>query len=302
MTLEELKELLPLFVAGSLTEAQRNTVKDALEKYPELAQELRFWEAMKRVGAVDLARIAERHISSEQTVRYAESSLPAGDERLYVESHLQSCDSCREEFELVRQMSEGDVIKESPAAAKSSSGSWLMRMFRPAIVIPVVALMAAVGIFLSTNDEVRKPVAHIPEARESAAVVPPKSPPVKHIALVLQYAGTVRDPQARKKITSVLVLDRATTAVDLTVPVEHSAITDSYVFDLLQPSGKRTTLPDTLQPVHFRNQLDALRLTIDVSAISDFGRYKLRVREILNPRVRGIDPEEYLYEFEVRSR
>lgn len=299
MTLNEVKELLPLYVSGSLSAEQKRDVQQALEVHPELNEELRFWQGMKQATLADAA-YEQQHPSAEQIVRFADGTLPAGEEWLLVENHLRSCESCRDELSLVQESTQENRTVRKPATP-AGLFSFLAgkKFFRPALAFSLLVVAVAAGIYLKSHESPPQQADVLPQAKETASVVAPKAEHVKRTAFVLPYTGTLRYPFVTRSSMPVLVLDDSVVLVDVTIPVEHSAIAAGYRVDVTTPKGSRTKLADAVQPAAGTDG-QRLLLAVKREQFSAEGKYVLEVREILKEGIPDIDPEEYRFEFEVR--
>src|SRR5438093_233113 len=98
MESSELSKLIPLYVAGSLSEPERQAVEEALVASAELRTELAFWKQAQYVTS----SYDPNHPSAEAIVKYAEGKL-IGADRLAFEAHLNQCADCRQELEVIRE-------------------------------------------------------------------------------------------------------------------------------------------------------------------------------------------------------
>lgn len=302
MTLDDLKELLPLYVAGLLSAEQKAIVEEGLKQHPELREERRFWEGIRRATLLDAPSAAQDHLTAEQIVQYAEGGMPPGEERLFVERHLQTCATCREELSLLRQVPEGDVRPVHAASEKKRRLFFAGNLgrIRPAFVVAVLAIVAVIAIYLRYGEQPPQQAATPATPKETARVVPPRAEQVRRIAYTLPFSGTLRQPFATRSGTPVLTLHDSVTWVDLSVLVEHSAIAAGYVVDLTIPGGAHMQFADTINPVGRSGSLDTLLVSAGRERFTQSGKYVLRVREILKEGIKNIEPEEYHYEFDVR--
>lgn len=297
MNIDEIRKLLPLYVAQQLESAERTEIEQALKDSEELRSELRFWEHAKRATILHSEMRSEGHLAAEQIVEYAEGVVSDPQERMGIESHLQSCVSCRKEYDTIKELQERDRPVAKPA--KKHPILEFIKKGKLAYAIPALAILVLGILFFWREPRPQQVITQLPK---DSVVVPQKKELVKYAALVLQYAGTMRDPQGKKNTISVLILDETISAVELTVPVEHSALAAGYLVRLSSPKDETATLSDSQRVTRFRGKLDALRLTIERDRFAEPGRYTLFVREVLRRRVTGIEPEEYRYEFEVRKK
>jgi hypothetical protein len=57
---------------------------------------------------------------------------------------------------------------------------------------------------------------------------------------------------------------------------------------------------DSPNPIRSREKIDTLRLSVAQQQFSGQWNYELHAREILKEGIKGIEPEEYRYEFVLR--
>ncbi|MBX2991431.1 MAG: hypothetical protein KF749_09695 [Bacteroidetes bacterium] len=300
MTLNEVKELLPLYVSGSLSAEQEKDVQQALEAHPQLKEELLFWQGMKQATLADAA-YAQQHPSAEQIVRFAGGTLPAGEEWLLVENHLRSCESCRDELSLIQESTQETRTVRKPASTLSLFSFLTGRKFlRPALAFSLLAVVIAVGIYLKSNESPPQQAGVQPQAKETASVVSPKAEQVRRMAIALPYAGTLRHPSATRNGVQVFVIEDDVVLADVTVPVEYSAIAEGYRVDITPPAGERIRIEKLFQPSNKEDGMRSLLVTLTREQLAREGSYVVRVREVLKEGITGIDAEEYRYEFVVR--
>ncbi len=110
----EIARLLPWYVNRTLSRQEMQKVKDHLTGCAECRQKSKEMERL----AIDMqkygAELMTEHIASEQLVIYAEARSALNDsDRRRIEMHLASCEGCREELDILRQVDDFLVSKES---------------------------------------------------------------------------------------------------------------------------------------------------------------------------------------------
>lgn len=106
-----LRELLPWYVAGTLSPGEERTVGEHLESCPDCRAEL---AATERV-----AQIASSHVPTEVLTAYAFGEESLGLDRGVVERHLAHCPSCRDELALAERAAD---LPAEPASAPARRG------------------------------------------------------------------------------------------------------------------------------------------------------------------------------------
>jgi hypothetical protein len=300
MTFEETNYLLPLYLAGSLTPEQRAAVQEALKIHPELRDELKFWNGILQATLLDLAEEG-LHPISEQIVTYAEGTLHSGEERLTVEGHLQTCAPCCEELLLLKEPDQQEPAIR--AARTDPKGLFFSRTIR--VQLAWGSALAAIAVFawfyLSSRDDQRHHGMVPPVGiGETTTVALPRVDQVKRMRLILPLRSSLRHRETTRGSLPVRLLDDSVDMVDIMIPVEHSAVAVGYTVRLFASTGKTLHTADSPNPIRSREKIDTLRLSVAQQQFSGQWNYELHAREILKEGIKGIEPEEYRYEFVLR--
>lgn len=286
MEISEVSKLIPLYVAGSLSDQERRAVEEALAGSAELRKELEFWKQ---------AQIAARlydptHPSAEAIVNYAEGKV-AGQEHLTLELHLQQCADCRHELEIVR---ETYPVAESMIDERRSTDEVnvlelfreFFRTIRTGYLMPA-SVLVVLGVFLVV---VLYRTAQVPDA------VAPRVQEPKLIALVLDYTTQLRST-GKQQLTRLIVPDTID-AVSLTLRIPRSIEAARYAVEFTPPSGLISYTQDSINASQYDESLDQITAIIKRSYFRSTGTYRVRVTERL-PSVSALTSESYLYSFVV---
>ncbi|MBD3401554.1 hypothetical protein GF420_01560 [candidate division GN15 bacterium] len=159
MDSDNIKQLIPAYLRGSLSEADRERFEAALSRDPELRGELEEL-AHLYVGVAMGDAVAREHIDSTLLVQFVLNPDDLDQKtRTEIEEHLKDCAECREEADLTRQAA---VQVERPDAAderRPLSGlvDWLLAprlTVRPATAVVAAALVAVfafIGLYQTTD-------------------------------------------------------------------------------------------------------------------------------------------------------
>ncbi len=90
---------IPAFLAGTLDEAGKLRLNEALAESGELRNELELWKKMRALVRNEEARQAAGHLSPETILGFVEGTIR---ETADIEKHILSCSECREDIELIR--------------------------------------------------------------------------------------------------------------------------------------------------------------------------------------------------------
>jgi hypothetical protein len=299
MNIDELKGLLPDYVAGRLTASERKKVDDALPHSPELQKELEFWKQLKAATLAETEYLAEGHLTPEQIVGYVDSADMTT--KLAYEKHLQVCDACRNELEVAR----GALAEDELGVARNGE-SWsqlLAKYLRPAYVIPV-ALALAIYLLIkpppppSPNYKVALPPL---DTTGSQLVTPMKSKGIAYILLRPRIG--VRSASSGGERESLLHYDSSKHMVALSLIVQHSAITQGYRVTIASPLGSRLQVSDTATAL-VRGAEDTVNASVAMSLFKhEEGRWTIRLEEILKPEARGkVEGEIHEYDLRVKKK
>ncbi len=296
MTRREIQEILPLFVAGTLSSDQKAEVELAVTNDPDLQEELQFWKGVHVATRADQAWVDKGHPSSEQVVDYVHGMIPPGEERLLLESHFQSCPTCRNEVSLLREMLERSSLAEPAAKQRFSFSSILNVLARPIVVFPVLVLAFAAGLYFSVLNPDNPPTNELNGAA-SLGTSPPNEP--KRAALLLPLEMKMRDPKSSRTNMKTLRLTDDIGMVDISVALQFSAIPAVYNVSIHLPSGKEIVIADSARPVRRDGAVNLLHIAVMEHNFPDEGRYRIRVREVFLVSVPDLEPEDLRYEFMV---
>ncbi len=251
LNLDEYKELIPAYLAGTINDEDRLKLEAALQKYPELRDEL---EELKEIsaGLTLLEEISTGHISPELLAIYAvEPGTLTKDDRKNIEEHIVTCDSCREELIICKESLPGQepTSQENPL---TSFFNWLLfghATLRPIYGLAVLLIIVAPVVYFSLQQP--------SELRQATYEIVP--------------SGARALPTENKiEITD----DHKIVRFEFVVPVLPNR---TYNFELIDPDGHTVLIiPDNKPQKAFAVDIPATYLST--------GKYNLIVREF-NGRV-----------------
>jgi hypothetical protein len=299
MNIDELKNLLPDYIAGRLPASERKNVEDALPHLPELQKELEFWKRLKAATLAEAKYLAEGHLTPEQIVEYVDGADLTT--KLAYEKHLQSCNACRKELEVVRRA----LAEDEPKVVRGgeSWGERLAKYLRPVYAIPI-ALALAIYLLIkpppppSPNYKVALPPL---DTTGSQLVTPMTSKGIAYVLLRPRLG--VRSASSGGERESLLHYDPSKHMVALSLIVQHSAITEGYRVMIASPSGSRLQVSDTATAL-VRGAEDTVHASVAMSLFEhEEGRWTIRLEEILKPEARGkVEGEIHEYDLRVKKK
>lgn len=289
MEISEVSKLIPLYVAGSLTEQERRTVEEGLAGSDELRKELEFWKkAQHPARSYD-----PTHPSAETIVDYVEGRM-ASPERVAFEAHLQACTECQHDLEIIRETypAKESIFDEGRYAAEVRVPE-LFREFLETLktVYPIPAAVLIVLCVLVI-------VLPLSNRKQNVPSVPVQTPPAqtRAVELFLEYSQQLRSSGKLQLPTLRIPTDTVRMTIVLSVP--HSLDSVRYRIEVISPFGVAATVRDSVKPLPSGEGLD--RLTVDIS--SEFfqteGEFRVRTTEQLPTGV-SLTPESHQYPFVV---
>lgn len=217
MTCTEISQQLPAYVQGRLSPEPRAVIVEHVAGCRACAEELadlqRLAQAIERHGAV----LFEDHLDAEGLVTYAsEPELMDARQREHLERHLELCDPCRQEYEILLRVNETLLVAEAPTAseapvsqvesARRDGGTMLparlaarlglsaQRWWRPLALAAVV--LAAVGSLLTVYYVQQQPPAESYRGGRDSSAIEARSPrgPIADLpgALVWEPVGEAK--------------------------------------------------------------------------------------------------------------
>jgi hypothetical protein len=268
MTLGELKELLPFYVAGTLEPEEKKLVEEALSQSKELQEELDDWKAMQLVVKADAAYQKAGHLSTEETIYYIEDSSRINQVRLSeIETHLQNCDSCNSEIEILQATYPKQTLIKNIAEHLQKLVDAVRELSRPARIayaIPVLAAAVVIAVLL---------------------IRPMFSPTAELVPFTLTDQSLTRSGTrgTTTEELSTLTLKSKIRKINMIFILQKSGIQGvRYTLSLEPTRGKAIALSDTIVPVISDLNVDTLKFSLDRTTFgATEGKYQLNATEVL---------------------
>ena len=251
MTSEEVKELLPLYLTNKLTPDERRSVEEALQSSQELKKVLRNLKHIQHAVLLEEKYATENHPTSEEIVFYAERQGLDPTRRLEIGKHIQACNDCCEELNMILKTfpePEPSPLRKIAQRFAEVSSQLATIATRPAFAIPAV-VVAALCVFLLTR--------------------PPHG--INTTIRVLEYEETYRGPEAGPLPNLTFSAD--TTQAKIMLLLFHNPTLPRYVIRITSPSGVSTTLPDTVLSGRYNDRRDSTSVGLDQSLFGVGGVY-----------------------------
>lgn len=259
LTVEEVRELLPLYAAGGLTSDQRREVESMLRADPALNSELAFWRSVAQISRHRSQPESVEHVDPEALVHFAEEpSVIGNDQRALIEAHLRACPDCRTELSMLQRS----------MAPPSVAFNW---RFAAAAVV----LLAALGTLLAVRPDRD---ATSPDTRIVIAQVP----------YVESYRAPAADDDPLVRIDVFPTTDSVVLHTEVPLP-SHKAT--ALVWSIRPPGQPWNDLAGTWQARVDPNGYTILWMGFAESMFAMSGRYRLRA---ISP-----EDGEFFYEVEV---
>jgi hypothetical protein len=254
MTEEEIRQLIPLYVAKTLGPEEQKAVEEGLRQWPELQKDLEFWTNTSSAVLAQATFEAEAHPSAEDLVAYTEWTLKEPARRLEIERHMRECTTCSEAYSLLRDTEE---IRPIPGPSLLDRVKELAKSLKFVYVVPTLALAALVAVIL----------------------VPRLLWPPETAHLILTY-----EPETREVSTlplQVLQLNATTEDVKFMFAFPHNAATTAtYDVGLQQDQSSIETLFTAMKPLHQGLPNDSLTVTVPAKRLAGSAReYRIVITE-----------------------
>lgn len=141
------KDLIPSLLQGKLNEAERDSLLAQISDSPELQQELEFWRGVNSIRAEFPKYDFSEHLPAETLDRLARGELNSfSAEYSRIAAHLESCEGCSEELEMLRQALV--ALPEEILSSGVEDLSWFQKLARsfssPGVVFARLVPLAAV--------------------------------------------------------------------------------------------------------------------------------------------------------------
>jgi hypothetical protein len=284
MELHEVKQLIPLYVANTLTPEEKAEVDEALKVSKELNDELAFWRKAQGTAQAYAEHAARKHLLPEQIVDYAERMVNDPTLQSQIESHLQACKDCREEYDMIM------LTIPKPETRHAITPSIIERVrdsvasFKPVYVLPVAAMIIGVVLFWSILEK-----GEITGDNAARLVLPFQS----------QLRG--RDDESLPTVT----VGPSVKWLQVTACLPHDSLAATkYVATLSTPEGKEIAIPGSHLKV-VSSPMDSLTLSLEASLLKVEGEYTLNIAEVVSslpPGASPFRPEPYRFRVRPLSR
>jgi hypothetical protein len=288
MATEEIRNLLPFYVAGTLQPEEKRRIDEALKSSGELRKDLQFWLHAQHAISAQAAYTAAGHVSASAIVDYAEGILAPGERRL-VEHHLQSCHECSEEYRLVKS-SVASEIAATPSLIPQLAA--IIKSIRLVYAIPAVAaIIVAVVLYFSAIEK----GSHQPSAQGH---IPPIIAEIPHLVgesvpLWLTYQPNMRSTTRRGLPT--LWLGEKHRQVDAFIAIPHNKLDEVRYHVEVEAGGRvQGVLADSLHRYASGSAYDSLHVVLLRSIIPQPGdTLCIVIREVFPSNLKELTAEEY---------
>jgi hypothetical protein len=297
MDINDIRDLLPFFVVGTLEPDKKQLVEEALATSEELRADLQLWKRVQQVIAARQSEIEAGHLTSQQIVDRALGAL-TGNELLSVDNHLRSCPACSEDLMLLDQSLETKQRGPKSWSARISSHITSVRL---AYAMPAFAAVAVVCILIFRHSD------SPPTSPSAANVAPPvlaeNQPPDERTASVwLSYRPELRS--AIEDSLPVLALEAKDSLVQVFLSIPRNSVSGiRYKLAVLSRGKKPYHVQELLERSASGDECDSLRVVLSRDALALPGRTTtLAISEILPAKLNSQTPEEYRISFVIRTK
>jgi len=266
-TRDELRQLIPFFVAGTLEGEERRAVEQAIGGDPSFKEDLLFWQSAAAAVHGQAAHTDADHPSSELLVHYAEGASVGDDGPIQaLDEHVTTCTSCRDELGMIRASFESQARHRDRAPSR-------IRLWPRLAAAAAVLVVGAVLLTRWLDRETRPTYALMPT--ETTRSLDPDDVPVVEIETDVE-------------------------AVEFRLSVPATDLPDlSYIVRFISPQAHEVPSSVDFVVVGQNSQTDQILVVLDAASAFPLGAdYQFEVEEVIPA---GVDllPETYFYVFRV---
>ncbi len=280
MTIDELKQLIPMYVANTLSQEEREVLEREVKSSEELRREVSFWRHARAATESHFDYLQEGHLTSEIITAYVEETLQSENERQTIEQHLQQCVSCNDEVDVLKKT----IIPTEPSRMRPTRKDpstfferLIGQLFKPIVAVPV-GVTVVILVLLLINKQ--------PELTE------------RSVPLTLEYQSLPRGNNG-DRLTEVL-LESDITMIQTTLIVPEPAQTSWYSVHLIPPDRIPIRIVDTLR--NYSTEGRSVRLNVEIPAqhlSKTDGTYTITVQELSSELEQQFSGEMYEIQFTV---
>ena len=283
MTRDEIRHLLPLYAAGTLSAEERDAVEEELRRSPDLREEYREWESIRNV-VVASAEYAALHLAPAVIVSFAEGNL-IGAELDVAASHLKNCAACANELDIVRKTL---AVPDHPleSARTTSQHIGIRKKIAVLFTMPkarwafAVAVLGIICLFIFFP--------HIFSPRQT------------DLSIDLTYIPVLRGESPLKTPTIVLSPGLERIRFTIHLPLSGIAGTRYSIAVLTPPLNATIQLPETLVTLTQTNSIVTVQLFMGVDFFGLQGHYEFIFKEEFHSIPEGVEPRSYSVPFETQ--
>jgi hypothetical protein len=299
MDLQDIRDLLPFYAAGTLTGGERDRVEEALKTSPALQEELAAWERIRDVVIEEGAARSGGHLSAKQFVDRA-MGMVTGTDLTVLDDHLRSCTECSTIMDLVMGTS---VSRQEELEGRKLVSRWKVLPLRRASLFAVTATVLVIAAFIIFRNRTEQgPVTSHPP--ETIATLTPDStqPNTEPMVVALTYRPMVRS--AGRAMEYIEVPREKERAVQLIAAIPRNRVVGiRYRVTISRDHREHPVVADSVQRFGSGRTYDSLAVLVPRNAFPAAGtNVVITLREILPLSLHDLTPEEYRFEFGVKER
>jgi hypothetical protein len=297
MDMNEVRDLLPLFAAGTLEPDQKQMVEEALRTSEELRKELEFWNRAVKAVAARHAESAAGHLSSQQIVDRALGAL-TGEELLHVDDHLRSCAACSEDL---KQLNGTLESKRAEPVTWSYRVKNVVKSARLVYAVPALAVAVAIVLYVSSYwDRQSTP----PPTKETTPPILVENQPTDGTTRTFQLSYRPEVRSTSEEALPVLTLEEKDRRIQVLLSIPRNAVSGiRYRVAVLSKGTTTYIVQDLIERYGSGAEGDSLSFVLPREALAlPGGITALSVSEVLPEELNGLTPEEYHINFAVRAK
>ncbi|MBI5022082.1 MAG: zf-HC2 domain-containing protein [Ignavibacteriales bacterium] len=286
MKTEEIFELIPFYLAGTLSKEEKEEFEAELRLNEELKKEISFWRKVK--SAAILHNKHKEHASTDEIALYINGELSEDSNQWKrIENHLATCDICRDEAIILKKYYPKDgfvrkmisILENSATEFFEHSGELFKSLWqKPMRLVYVSASLIIITVGILYLPSLMKTSTGTGEIR-------------------ISYLSVNRGDEDQYAEYTISAKD---TAIDFIISIPYdSASSNNYSYRLDGDSGKTTLLSDVIIPSGQKpNEMVFLKINLSSTIFRTNGPFIMRIFDKLDNGIEKIYDYPFIIRFE----
>jgi hypothetical protein len=283
MNTNDIKCLLPFYLAKKLSDEEASLVESELKESKELQDALRILKNIQHVANTHGSFQRQGHLTPQEILDYVEKRMTKSDIGL-ADQHLQQCEYCAEVCHVMRET----YIQVSPPIGKTTNQSQAFagKIAHQQFQYFKSHYVAFAGTILSIVLIVSFLIWRSTPLVESS------------VSLTMRYHEITRGIDTSNYPSLIVPANLSSIQLHLSFPTSGIDST-RYSVTVIDPSRLTTKFPGLVFPIHENSGMDSLDIIIEGKYLNREGGYDLNIAEEFQKPLIDIEPKVYDFHFNV---